>query len=493
VRARSHAAVAAAIEAHHQGRVHEHSAELAEHYRLAGPAYARSAWLFAATGADAAAARSAHDEALRLSESALDLQQGDPEVGPVERERVLLTRARALVWLSRPVEAWEPAAEAARSALARDDGASAATALLVVTENLVWGWRGHPDWDDEAIKLWQAAREHVADSDPVTHAHLTAALAFEHFVKPGGQEPSTRLAEEALAEVRRSTTDRARRLAVVQMATSALLRPETLVRRASLLDEAIELATAVGDHAALAAVLSHRASDRATLGLLQEARSDADRSHELSVRHQLPQTQLVVGWLRSMLLQLDGRLDEAERAIEALRSLQATMTMAGQGIEMAQLANLRDLQGRLGELEPALREMAPYHPAFREIHALSMVAASQLDELRLRLGPWAEQPPVQRDYMWVGLTCIRARYWSALGDQEAIADLRTQLAPYADWLAGTIAVTCQGSVHHNLGLLALAADDREAAAEHLHAAREVHQRLGLDLWLARTDELIARL
>jgi hypothetical protein len=58
-RARAHASVAAAIEAHHQGRVDQHSAELAEHYRLAGPVYARSAWLFAAAGAEDAHSRSA--------------------------------------------------------------------------------------------------------------------------------------------------------------------------------------------------------------------------------------------------------------------------------------------------------------------------------------------------------------------------------------------------------------------------------------------------
>jgi hypothetical protein len=79
------------------------------------------------------------------------------------------------------------------------------------------------------------------------------------------------------------------------------------------------------------------------------------------------------------------------------------------------------------------------------------------------------------------------------GDQEAVADLRVELAPYADMLAGTIAVTFQGCVHHTLGLLALTADDREAAAGHLRRARDVHERLGLDLWVDRTDALLARL
>jgi hypothetical protein len=84
------------------GAGREHSAELAEHYRLAGPAYARSAWLFAAAGAEHASSRSAHDEALRLSDLALSLQDEDTALAPCERERLLLDRARALVGLSGP-------------------------------------------------------------------------------------------------------------------------------------------------------------------------------------------------------------------------------------------------------------------------------------------------------------------------------------------------------------------------------------------------------
>ena len=223
-----------------------------------------------------------------------------------------------------------------------------------------------------------------------------------------------------------------------------------------------------------------------------QVRSDVLRSREIAQRHHLPQNLVVTGWIASMLLQMEGRLDEAERAIEEIAALDATLAMASQGIELAQLANLRELQGRLPELEEVLEAVAGFHPAFVEIHAMALLQAGRVDELRLRLGSYAEQRPVHRDYMWLGLMSVRARIWSALGDADAIADLRAQLAPYADQLTGTIAVTFQGSVHRTLGLLALAAEDREAAAGHLRAAREVHERLGLDLWVARTEELLAQ-
>jgi hypothetical protein len=44
-----------------------------------------------------------------------------------------------------------------------------------------------------------------------------------------------------------------------------------------------------------------------------------------------------------------------------------------------------------------------------------------------------------------------------------------------------------------VGFRALTAGARRPAAGHLRTAREVHRRLGLDLWVARTDELLAEL
>ena len=166
-RSRLHAAVAVALEEHHAGRVAEHAGELAEHYRLAGPAHARSAWAFARRAAAQAAAGSAHAEALRLSRLAAEMQQQPGLATPVEREAVLVAVARALRRLARPVQAWEPCATAARSAL--DDGrpADAAAALLEVTEDAIWGWRFHPAADPAAVALW---REVLEDGPPTTPA-----------------------------------------------------------------------------------------------------------------------------------------------------------------------------------------------------------------------------------------------------------------------------------------------------------------------------------
>jgi tetratricopeptide (TPR) repeat protein len=260
-----------------------------------------------------------------------------------------------------------------------------------------------------------------------------------------------------------------------------------------ILDELIGLAVLLGDVCALSGALTTRASDRAELGRIADAHADLIRADELARRHQLPGNLLVSGWCLATWRQLDGDLDGAETAIAELEAFQATLAMAGEGIGLCQLATLRLLQGRLGELTATLRGAAEGFPLFRELHALALVQEGRLDEARRALGDWPEQPPLPWDYLWVGFTVFRAYTWMALGDRAAVADLRAQLAPFADRLAGTLPVGILGSVDLVLGELAAADGDPVAARDHLDRARRTHEDLGLTLWLARTDEAIARL
>lgn len=493
VRARLHAQVAAALEQVWAGRVGEVAADLAEHYRLAGPAHARSGWVLARRAAAESVKASAYDEALRLTTLATELQAMDPTAEPIEREDVLVAHARALVRTSRAVHSWPPVEQAARSALERGDARAAADALLSVTEGVVWGWRVAPEYDDDAIALWRTVRDLLPDEDVLTRAHLTAALAAEHLHKPGAVEESTRLADEAIAAVRRSGHRGQRELTVLRLAQRALLRPELLHHRMPLSDEIVELAARVGQPLDHAVALSTRAQDRAELGRLADARSDVVRAHEIAEQHHLPSNLMVTGWCLALRAQLDGRYDDAARMIQDGEALQATIAESGNGIGLCQLVQLRDQQGRLAELEPMLRGLRGFHPALREGHALALARAGRLDELRTLLGSWREQPQLVRDYLWLYLTPLRAEVWALLGDREAARDLHDALAPYADRLAIAVPVGFHGSMRLTLGRLAAVLGDTDAARTHLREARRVHHELGLPAWVARTEAELARL
>lgn len=495
-RARLHARVAAALEEVWAGRVGEVAADLAEHYRLAGPAHARSGWVLARRAAAEASSAAAYDEALRLATLAEELQALDATTDDREREDVLVAVARALTRVGRPVDAWSPAERAARSALGRGDRDAAVAALLTVTEGMVWGWRAHPDYDDEAIELWGRVREMFSADDPAeagTWGVLTAAMAAEHLNRPGSSEVSTRLSDEAVAVVHRSSDRGRRELLTLRLAQVALLRPDLLHHRMPLSDEIVDLAARVGAPHDLAGALTARAQDRGELGRLDAAHSDVVRAHELAERHHLGQNLAVSGWCLALRLALEGRLEESERAIEDNEAFQATLAMSGYGIGLCQLSLVRDVQGRLAEMEPVLGEVRHFHPGLREVHALAMVRSGRHDDLRLLLGEWRDQPPLLPDYLWLMLTAVRAEVWAALGDADAARDLAAALTPYAERLAISVPVGFRGSVHHSLGLLAAATGDVAAAREHLHAARDVHEHLGLALWADRSAAELARL
>lgn len=484
-RARRHAAVAHAGEELYAGRIAEHAGDLADHYRLAGPPHARAAWLLAEVAAARAAERSGHDEAAHWFDTARRLQLDDPLATDRESERVLRALARERVRRGHPVAAWEPAAAAARSALAGDRPEDAADALSTVTEGLVWGWREAATWDDEAIEVWRC----VLDANPeatIARARLTAALAMEHLYRPGSTAEGTRLADEAVA-LARGLDVGGETLGVLQMAHTALLRPELVHHRGSLAEEVVALATAQRNEHVLAGALCARAQDRAELGRWQEARTDVARALEIAEREGLPQALIVAGWCESTILLAAGDEAGAERRIAAGQRLQDRLEDASQGIDLGHLGMLRDAQGRLAELEPVLAPLRHHHPALRELHALALARTGDLDRLRVVLGSWADQPPIIRDYSWLFLTAVRAETWALLGDRDAADDLYVQLTPYADRLAVTLAIGLRGAVAHWLGVLAGVRRDRDAARDHLRAALRTHRALGMELWARRAE------
>ena len=493
-RARAHASVATALEDRYAGTVGAHVSELAEHYRLAGPALSRSAWLFAIRAADAAAGQSAADEALRLYALAASLQETDPAATPAEREAALLGQATALVRLGHPITAWQPVATAARSALARGDVEAAAAALLTITVRTVWGWRETSEYDDDAIALWERVLDLLPPDEVVTRASLQAAIAVELLYKPGAANRATALADAAVAAVRRSDAPDPVRIGILRLAIQAVPFPDLLHHRLAMYDELVDLADAGGDASVLSTALTGRASDRLELHRLQECREDIARAEALARRHRLPQNVVIAGWARATLHQMDGRVAEAEEVIAATDALGATLSMAGRGIAIYKRGMLRLMDGRLPEMVDELADAARHAVLFRDLHALALVEGGRVDEARSLLGPWREQPAVPWDYLWVGFTALRAHLWSRLGDPVAVRELRDTLVPYADRLAtGSVAVAFHGSVELALGELAAAAGDREAAALHLGRARRVHEALDLPVWVRLTDELAARL
>ena len=482
-RSRTHGRVATALEQRAHGEVLEHALELAAHYRQAGPAYARSAWIFAERAALTAAERSAHDDALR------GFLEAGRSAGP--RHRGLRGRARARPHRSgpRPDRADPtqrrlgpgggrgPFGDGPRrrggrrgrtcSPSPRSWCGDGATSTRSTTTRSRCGARS-----------WQRFRTRPSPR----RAHLRSALAIELFLKPGADVESAELAEEALREVRLSTADPEARLRVLRCAMSALLHPDLVDRRLELYDEMIELSVLIDEPTSLALVLTTRASDHAELGLLAEARSDVQRAGDIAQRRRLSQNLMITGWCRAILNQIDEDWEGAEQRIRDLEEFQAT---------------LLDLRRRHRPV-PGRHDARAARPAPRDDRAAGVRRAAPPGPPRpprplprpRRPGRAGAPDPravaraagAGRDYGWVLSGVLRSWLWTALEDQQAIADLRAHLTPYADRLAvGSLAIAFVGSVELTLGELAAAAGEPEVARESPGALPAAPPRAGSGL------------
>ena len=488
-RERIHAHVAAALERRHAGHWDEHGAELAEHHRLAGPAYARPAWLFAHRTAAAAIARSSHEDALHWLSVAASLQVLDPLITADERESQHLMLAQVFRMLGRPAEAWPPLAAAASSALERGDAERAARTLLMANDGAVWGWRTVGAVDADAIALWRSIRRQL-DGHPIVAASVDLAIEAEQIYahRPDGAHDSI---DAAIAAARQSTSAR-ERIEVLFLASLALSGPDRLLRRAAVHDELVELCAAEGDDRALTRALTSRMATRGELGQFDGLRSDLARASALAERHHAIQELYICRWTEVWLATVDADLDRASAAIDTNERLEQTVSGPGLGVSMGQRVHIAWLRNRPEEVEAALGQLAGWLPVwFRDLHLLSAIDAGRIDDVRQIVGGWSEQPPLLRDYMWTSLATARAQLWLQLDDRRALADLRRVLEPYADRFA-TFGLTgfFGGQIAHTVGQLALVLGDDADGRAHVAVARRAYAERGLHEWVRRADHTL---
>lgn len=490
-RRRMHARAAAAIERTNPGGLDDHAAALAEHYRIAGPVHARSAWIFGMRAAEGASARSAHGDAARLLAEAAAAQARDPAAGPLEQEALGSAWGAALRRSGRIAEAWPPLRAAAESALARGDAKAAAQALLVVTEQVLWSWRTEHRADEAAVDLWQRVVEGLPPGENGLRARCLAALAVEVMHDPPGGRCG-RWADEALSLARRHG-DVSVRIDVLHVVLNALRRPDLLPRRVPAADDLVALCAKRGDERSLAVALCKRAFNHSAYARPEAALADLRKATELAERHHLAPALMIAHLGRGVLLQAAGEWSGVEDALRRAEEVQSTLVMAGAGLSSAVRGSALLAQGRPDEAELVLRAATGVHPALVDLHALAVLRSQGADAARELLGPWREQPEMIWDYLWVSHATVRALVWSELGDPAAVAELRSSLEPFHDRVAdGAMAALFVGSVRHALAALALADGDAGAARAHAAAAHDLHRQVGWTPWERSSQELLER-
>jgi len=345
--------------------------------------------------------------------------------------------------------------------------------------------------DDELVGLLEEAREVLGPRDGGLHARVLGRLAVALYFSDD---------TERRAELGREAVDMAKRVndtGALAYALSArrfaLWGPETLDERLEVATTILELARSVGDRDLT--LLGHRWRIVSLLELgdiasvAQQIEEYSHIAEELKQPYQLWFAEV----FRGMLASLQGRLADAEALMQ--RALEVGSTQQGEHAVQffaAQLLTIRDHQGRLGEMEPAIRAYAEQFPGTVAIRAaLAMIYASQgrLDETRenFEIAAANDFTDIPRDTTWLLTLTMLTQAASALGDAARAKLLYDLFAPYnSRTIVAGPAIVCLGSAARYLGLLAATIGLHSEAGRHFSDAIEMNERMGARPYLAHS-------
>jgi tetratricopeptide (TPR) repeat protein len=202
---------------------------------------------------------------------------------------------------------------------------------------------------------------------------------------------------------------------------------------------------------------------------------------------------------QAMRAMLAGALDRAdELASEALAAGGPAEAVTASQYRAIQVLAIRREQGRMGELEPAARRLVadnPERPAWRAALANLLCEEGRLEEAREEFERLAAHDfeDVPKDLDWMIAVTLLSDVCADLGDAERAALLYAKLEPYADVnVVIGLAAVCLGSAASFLGKLAATMGLAERAGEHFERALAANTELLAPGCLARTQVDYAR-
>jgi len=429
-----------------------------------------------------ALSRLAHREAVTWYQRLLDLYDRIPDTSDERRAESLVDCGRAM-WLAGHHDARPTLLRAAT--LARSCGQPG----LIVAAALA-GDRGFFSMtaatDPQRIALLTEARELVDPADLRTWALLTAQLASELTWAPDGERRFA-LSDEALALARQSGDPRTI-VSVLGLRSMTMVPAETLAQRSRDGDEMLEAARQTGDDLALYHATTARtgpALDSGDFALVATLMSQAE---DLVRRLAQPQLTWLVKFGHASLTIALGDLTrgetEAQGAVEF--GVEIGRNLEAKAFYSEQMAEIRRLQGRLGELRERLcrasrgARVDPVHAVLRYLCELGDDdAKSALDRAVDAQGVIPRRDVAQRPAL-DNLAVAACR----LHRGDLVRPLYEALEPHGETFGHSAVAHHCG--HHHLAHLAVAAGESRRAAEHFEAAAEVHEACGVPLLLAES-------
>lgn len=505
-RAQHHRRVGEVLERLHADDPEPHLAELAHHFFEAAPVDETDrALAYAIRAAERSTRRLAYEDAAERYQAALQLMAlrapaaalPSPAGGPPDAAR---QRCELLIALG------EARARAGETAAAREAFVSAAElarglGMVELLTDAALGLAGGADVtsrvDSAAMTLLEAALAASGTTDSPARARLLSRLATGLYFSDAAERRAT-LSRQAV-EIAERLGDPVTLALVLHNAHFAVLGPDSLDERTLMASRIIALGETSGRKDLTFAGHYWRLVDALERGDIAVVDASQRAHAELAEELGQPFHRWRVRVLAAMRAVLSGRLADAERLIEEALQLGQRATPNALLVYGVQLYGLRREQGRLDEIEPAIRALAEEHsamPAFHSGLALLCCHLGRLAEARITFDELAAQHFDQfpRDANWLNAMDELAQVCAVLGDRERAAMIYERLAPYErhNVVIG-FAEGCEGSVARYLGVLAATVARWDEAARHFDAALAMNTALGAWPQLAHTQRDYAAL
>jgi len=496
-RLRLHQQAGEALEAFYQQDLDPHLAELAHHFfEAAAVGGGGKAVGYAERAGRRAIALLAYEEAARLYRMALAaLSLARPPREDRARCRLLLALGDALTMMGERQAAREELLRAASIARQHGMAEELGQAALAYAGRFTFE-RGASD--RHMITLLEDARALLADKEDAgpVRARVLAHLAVALRDQPD-RGPRDALSREAVA-LARASGDLPTLGYTLSCRLNALMGPGDPQGRLAIAEELRAVARAVHAPALEGGGEHHRAMVFLETGRIGDYREAVDAAERLAAELRWPAGRFLATVVKASLALLEGRFADAEALAEsALRSGASSVPWDAVIFSQMQRFALRLEDGRLAEIEPAIRGSAaefPTRPLFRCLLARLLTERGDEDGARSVFEQLAQDRfaviPVNNDLL-LSLGHLAEVAWF-LRDADRGAVLHGLLLPYRGLVVDTLEVST-GAVDRYLGLAALTAGDLETAELHLRDALHLNVRIGAQPWAARTQADLARL
>jgi tetratricopeptide (TPR) repeat protein len=496
-RVRLHRQAGEALETRYMQDLGPHLAELAHHFfEAAAGGDTGKAVSYAGQAGQRAIGLLAYEEAARLFRMALAaLGPGQSPEEDQARCRLLLALGDALTRMGERQAAREELRLAA--SLARQYGMAEELGQAAL------GYAGRFTFergasDRHMIPLLQEARAMLAEKEGAgaVRARVLAHLAVALRDQPD-RGPREALSREAVA-LARALDDPSTLAYTLSCRLNALMGPGDPAERLAIAEELRALARAARHKAMEGGGEHHRGMVFLLVGRMAEYREALDAVQRLAAELGQPALRFMAAVVQASLALLEGRFADAEILVEsALRSGTSSVPWDAVIFTRVQLFALRSEDGRLAEIEPAIRRSVaefPTRPLFRCLLARLHTELGDEDQARSVFEELAADRfaviPVNNDLL-LSLAHL-AEVAMFLRDAGRAAVLHGRLLPYRGLVVDTLE-TSTGAVDRYLGLAAMTAGDLQAAELHLDDALRLNARIGARPWTARTQADLARL